>query len=128
MKQHILSGYKTIKQTLIELQKNWLISLVNYFVMLLFVLSLAFILFNFKKYPPLIPLFFSKPWGTERLAPPYTLFLLPLSGMFWHMVNIFLSTYEVKKYITFTQILLLSSFLVNFLSFIIVLRITTMIL
>ena len=128
MKELIRQGIEILKNTFKEFQKNWITSVVNKFVIVFAVLSIIIIIYNWNKYPPTIPLFYSKPWGIDRLSTTPMLLLLPLSALFWHGINILMSTYETKKYITFTQILFLTSFLLSFLSFIIVLRITTMIL
>jgi hypothetical protein len=39
--------------------------------------QLGLILFFWKKLPPEVPLFYSRPWGKEQLVNPRFLFLLP---------------------------------------------------
>lgn len=71
----------------------WLIS---------FTISLLFIFLNLNSLPGVVPLFFSRPWGEERLASKEFLWILPLGSLFlavfnagfglsFHPRNIFLS-------------------------------------
>jgi hypothetical protein len=41
-------------------------------------LAVGLLVLHFEKLPPSLPLWFSKPWGAERLSPPIYLWLIPL--------------------------------------------------
>lgn len=114
--QHIIETWKLLSH-------NWLISSVNKFVILLFLLSLGVIIWRWQLLPPQVPLWYAKPWGADQLASPYWLFILPFSSLVIFAVNILLSVYLTAEYLVFTQTLSLTSFLVSFLSFITLVKI-----
>jgi hypothetical protein len=43
--------------------------------LLLTIVTISFILFYYTKLPPLIPLFNQLPWGNDRLAPAFGIFI-----------------------------------------------------
>lgn len=101
-----------------EIQHNWLIQLVTKFVIFFIIASLAAIAWKWNHLPPLVPLWYSRPWGTDQLAKPYWLFILPLGGLLIYFMNLLIAMYVTTEYLIFTQILFISSFIVNVLSFI----------
>lgn len=105
------------------IKTNWLIGLVHKFVLLLFVLSVGFLLWRWPMLPPLVPLWYSRPWGADQLAHPFWLFLLPLASILWYGVNFLVSIYITAEYLIFTQMLFLSSLLVSVLSFLALVKI-----
>lgn len=106
-----------------ELSQNWLIDVVNKFVLLCFLLSVGLFVWRYSKLPTEIPLWYSQPWGSDRLAHPLWLLSLPLSSLLIYIINILLSLTITKNYLIFSQILLLGSFLVSFLSLITLVKI-----
>jgi len=60
--------------------KNSFFRTVFIFSSVLFLISLLAILLSWKKLPPEIPLYYSQPWGTEQLAKPANLFILPFAN------------------------------------------------
>jgi hypothetical protein len=61
------------------------------------VAQLGLILFFWKKLPPEVPLFYSRPWGKEQLASPWFLFLLPGLTLFVFLVNFaFLTLVKIR--------------------------------
>jgi hypothetical protein len=106
-----------------ETQHNWLIQLVTKFVALFIIASIAVIVWRWNRMPPLVPLWYSRPWGIDQLAQPIWLFLLPLGGLVLYFINLFVSMYITAEYLIFTQTLFLASFLINFLSFITLVKI-----
>jgi len=52
-----------------------------------FLAQLISILFFWRKLPPEIPLFYSRPWGKEQLAKPLFLFLLPGLTLVIFLIN-----------------------------------------
>ena len=114
--RHFLPAWKTLAQ-------NWLISLVNKFVPAIVALSLAVIFWRFRLLPPEVPLWYSKPWGSEQLANPLWLFVLPLGSLAIYLLNILLSVYITADLLIFTQILSLTSLTVSLLAFITLVKI-----
>lgn len=106
-----------------HLSHNWVVTLVNKFVVLLVVGSVILLVWRFRQLPPMIPLWYSRSWGAEQLAPALFLALLPLSSALWHIVTIIISVALIREYLVFIQVLFLSSLLVSFLSFVTLVKI-----
>lgn len=66
----------------------------NFFLaaLILSVLSAAGILAVMTFLPPLIPLFYGKPTGTDQLAPSWFIFVIPSLSLFITFINIFINT------------------------------------
>ena len=105
------------------LSTNWVISLSHKFVLICFVLSMGILLWRWRLLPPMVPLWYSRPWGADQLTAPYWLFLLPAASMFLYIVNVLVSIYFTAEYLIFTQMLFLSSLIVSLLSFIALVKI-----
>jgi hypothetical protein len=106
-----------------DLSKNWIIGLVNKFVLLTLIGSVVLILVRWPMLPPLVPLWYSRPWGADQLAHPAWLFMLPLGSMFWYLTNTIVAAYVTSEYLVFTQTLFLTSLVTSFLSFITLIKI-----
>lgn len=100
------------------LKKNWFISLTHKFILFLFVLSIGLLLWRWRMLPPMVPLWYSRPWGEDQLASPFWLFILPVASLLLYGINVFVSMYVLAEYLIFTQMLFLSSLIVSLLSFI----------
>lgn len=105
------------------IKTNWLIAVVTKFVVFFIIASLAAIAWRWSRLPPLVPLWYSRPWGTDQMAPPVWLFILPLGSLVLYFVNLVIAIYLTADYLIFTQMLFLSSFLVSCLSFITLIKI-----
>ncbi len=112
-----------LKTAFAELRANWIANTAVKFGLLFFVGSLALIAWRWNKLPSAVPLWYSKPWGTEQLAHPLWLFILPLSTVFWFGVDFLIVAWHEHKYRIFTQALFLATFLVSFLSFVTLVKI-----
>ena len=106
-----------------KINSNWLIQLVHKFVLITILCSLVVIILKWGKLPPLVPLWYSRPWGTDQFAQPIWLFILPLGSLLLYFINLIVGIYLSSEYLIFTQILFLSSFIVSFLSFVTLLKI-----
>ena len=113
-----LPNFKEDAENFFSLQKNVIILWTSRITFLFIIISLSILLFFWKNLPPEIPLWYSKPWGVDRLAKPYWLFLLPGASLVWFCVNAFLSIRVTKNHLVFSQILFLSSLLVSIFSFV----------
>lgn len=98
-----LMGNKTIRTT----------NLISYIIL---ILSLIIIGIFWKQLPPLVPLWYSKPWGNDQLANPSFLFLLPFGSLLWNSVNTLISIHFIKDHLVFSQILSFTSLLISILS------------
>jgi len=99
------------------LKTNWLIGLSSKLIVITTLGSLIILVLVWQKLPPVVPLWFSQPWGEERLAYPAWLFVLPFSGLAFYLVNLILATYLTRDYPIFTRILFLTSLLISTLAF-----------
>ena len=106
-----------IRTTWKTIHANWFVSLVHKFVLILFALSVALLLWRWRVLPPLVPLWYSRPWGADQLANPLWLFIFPIGSLALYGVNVLVSIYFTAEYLIFTQILFLSSLIVSLLSF-----------
>jgi len=104
----------TVKNEVAELKKLHVNTIIRYtsIFTLVFICSSILILFlSWNKLPTEVPLWYSKPWGKDRLANPLWLFLLPGASFFWYIINALLSIHITKEHLVFSQILFLSSLL-----------------
>lgn len=73
--------------------------------------------------PPQIPLWYSRPWGEDRLSAPLWLFALPISSMIIQAINRYLSFRLLDKLLIFNQLIYLTSFIISLMSLLVVLNI-----
>ena len=84
---------------------------------------MGFLVWRFRQLPPEVPLWFSRPWGEDQLASAYWLFLLPLSGFVWYIIDLLIGIFVTTDDLIFTQLLFLSALIVNILSFVTLIKI-----
>lgn len=118
---------KFFRETLRLLPDTWENRFATIANLLQFALSCVVLLVNWHKLPPKVPLWYSKPWGEERLARPIFLFLIPLTALIVYGINRFLLTKTASDHPLFGRVLSLVSLLISILSSIIVIRIVTLI-
>lgn len=63
----------------------------------LFFSSLIIIGLNWQRLPPQIPLFYSRPWGEDQLAPKMAIFLFPTTSLGVFLTNHLLAKIFRKK-------------------------------
>jgi hypothetical protein len=118
-KPHIINPHESWN----TITNNWIIRVVHKSVIACVIISILFIVWRWGQLPSLVPLWYSRPWGADQLAPPIWLFLLPLGGLLIYFINLALSMYITAQYLIFTQMLFLSSLLVNILSLVTLVKI-----
>ncbi|MCJ7826316.1 hypothetical protein MUP56_01725 [Patescibacteria group bacterium] len=114
----ISSAAKNEVDKLASLHKNTIILWSSRMTVLLIFSCLTLLLMSWNKLPTQVPLWYSKPWGADRLAPPLYLFLLPSASFGWYIINSLISVHVTKDHLVFSQILFLSSLLVSIFSFV----------
>lgn len=105
------------------LYNNRIIMIDTFLVLFLYCLSLLLIILAFSKLPPLVPLWYSKPWGPDRLTHPLWLFIFPISSIIWYCVDVLLAVFVTREYLIFSQLLFTSSVIVSLVSFFSVIKI-----
>lgn len=63
--------------------------------------------------PSLIPLYYTRPYGVDQLAPKLHLLLLPFGALFWHLVSLFYASRLEPLYRVFAQLLISVSFSIS---------------
>lgn len=91
------------------------------------VITGVLLIVNWKNLPPKIPLWYSRPWGEERLAHPLFLILIPLTAIMVYGVNRTLTATIASEHPLFGRVLSLVSLLVSLYSCIIIFRIVTLV-
>ena len=97
-------------------EPNWLVVVSRRIVLLAIIISLSLLLWKYPALPPLVPLWYGKPWGADRLAHPLWLLLLPGGSFVIVITNIIAEKLLTRDMLVFTQILALSTLLVAILS------------
>jgi hypothetical protein len=93
------------------------------------IVGLGFLLvfINFKRLPPALPLFYSRPWGDPQLGSPIELFILP-SGMFFVFVlNTFVSLLIYEKDLLLARVVSIGHNIASLLAFIALLKIVDLV-
>ncbi|MGB9911464.1 MAG: hypothetical protein ACPLKP_02555 [Microgenomates group bacterium] len=65
--------------------------------LLIIFLQLGIIIFSWQNLPPQIPLFYSLPWGKERLSSSLSLFILPIFSLGIFLINCLIIPLLIKK-------------------------------
>lgn len=97
-------------------EPNWVVATSRRIVLLVIVVSLGLFLWKYPTLPPLVPLWYGKPWGIDRLANPLWLLLLPGGSFVILITNIIAEKLLTRDMLVFTQILALATLLVAILS------------
>ncbi len=124
---NVFSSIKSSAIYLRSLQKqasaNWLVSVVNKFVPIIVLLSVILLLLRAKDLPPVVPLWYAKPWGEEQLTSPWWLTVLPATSLITYIINVVASAYLTVQHLVFTQLLYATALMVSLLSFVTLIKI-----
>ncbi|MBI4066692.1 hypothetical protein HY411_03165 [Candidatus Gottesmanbacteria bacterium] len=113
---HIHSLIRTIGALWGEGEDNWVVLTSRRFVLAGIALCIVLLLWRYPILPPLVPLWYSKPWGADRLAHPLWLFLLPTGSAIVLMINAIAGKLLPRDLLVFHQMLALATLLVATLS------------
>lgn len=78
-------------------------------------LSFTVILIFYRSLPPIIPLYYSEPWGEKQLANNYLLMIFPIVSIVVLVANLFFS--KISRHPLLSSLLLWISVVFSFLSF-----------
>lgn len=88
----------------------------------LIALTVIFILINYSKLPPLLPVFNQLPWGEERLGSTIGIFIPSVAVFLILIINIFLSVFSYSRFPLIARMLAITSFLSSILTLLFVIR------
>lgn len=97
-------------------EDNWILALANRLTITSIVLSVIIFLWRYRSLPPLVPLWYGKPWGTDRLAHPLWLIVLPAASLVILIINTIATRTVTRDMLIFRQILAATALLVAILS------------
>lgn len=97
------------------------ISLFTSFGLIIF--QTLIILVFYPKFPPLIPIFNSQPWGMDRLFYSRGIFLLPIFLLFFLFLNTYISASSYKRHTLLARVLSVNSLIFIVLGFLAYLQI-----
>jgi len=91
------------------------------------IIGAAALLWYWRFLPPKIPLWYSRPWGEERLTSPFFLLLPLFNSLVVYGLNQIIIVTSVHEHPMFVRVLYLTSLLISILGAIIVIRIVTLV-
>lgn len=115
-RQQILRGIGPLRGT-------WEYRLATAGTVLLSLSGIIMIFIFWQRLPPAVPLWYSMPWGADRLASPWFLFLPVGISILIYLLNALMVIRIGINHPMFARVLFLTSLLVSALSFILVVRV-----
>lgn len=91
------------------------------------IIAVLFSTFYYSSLPPVIPLFNQLPWGEERLANSFFIFLPPAVAILILSINIIFAEIIYDKAPLIARMLVITSFLIGVFSLLLVIRTATII-
>lgn len=110
-------------ETTPSLRSTWTFKVSSYAVILHACISTLWLLIFWRELPPRVPLWYSRPWGTDRLVPPIYLCIPIGASILLYAINIFIANKLSLDHPIFARVLFLSSALVSIMSTIVIIRI-----
>ena len=74
----------------------------------------TFILINWGKLPPAIPIFYSRPWGELMLGSPAFLWILPIVTVAFVLTNYFIALFLIQSQYFLNRVLIVFSAIIAF--------------
>lgn len=118
-----LPTIRVIEEANISYQSIWIYKLATIANLVASIVGTSAVLWYWNRLPTKVPLWFSKPWGEERLAHPALLLVPILVSVFVYIGNILVANKFTLEHPLFTRVLFLASTVVSLMSVYIVLRI-----
>ena len=115
-----------LEDATLSYQKLWVYKLATVSNLTQSIVGTGIVLWYWSRLPAKVPLWFSRPWGEERLAHPALLLIPILVSVCIYVGNIVAANRYTSQHPLFTRILLLSSTLVSVMSLYIIVRILTL--
>lgn len=111
-----VNSRKTEIQNIGDMEFSFLKDRFEFGVLIFFIFSIlleaAIILFSFKKLPPQLPLFYSRPWGEQILASPLFLWILPAVILVFSVLNFWILT-QMKEGFFLRRVLMVFTLIVS---------------
>lgn len=114
-------------QTTPTVRSTWTFKFSSYALAGSLLLSLIYLLLHWSRLPTAVPLWYSRPWGAERLVPPLYLLIPLIASIFIYFGNILIAKRYASEHIMFGRTLFLTSALISIISCIIIIRIVTLV-
>src|SRR3972149_1522496 len=115
--------FQNIKQLTTSTDSNWkiirsvrLVRLGYHTLVWTLIIQTLVIAWAWTKLPSVIPLWFSLPWGEERLAKPFFLLILPIGSLLWFLINNVVAATLSSEHPIFIRLLFLTNILINILT------------
>ncbi|MBI2621125.1 MAG: hypothetical protein HYW63_00570 [Candidatus Levybacteria bacterium] len=89
---------------------------------ILIVTTFIYVIINYSKLPPLLPVFNQLPWGEKRLSEAPGIFIPVVIVFIIFIVNLALSAFTYSKSPLIARILAITSFLTSLLAFLFLIR------
>lgn len=94
----------------------------------LFLANIVFLSINFFNFPPMLPIYFGRPWGSEQLGKTFEIFLIPLFTLVVMALNTASAVFIYKESPMIARILLSAQSLFCLLTLIAIIQITLLVL
>lgn len=114
-------------QGIAPLRATWEYRLATIAVLAQLIIGGGAIVWFWRHLPPAIPLWYSRPWGEDRLASPWFLFVPLGASILIYGGNIVAVVRLASNHPMFARVLFLTSLLVSILSVVLVIRIVTLV-
>jgi len=109
------------------LKNTWFFKTVININITALIIMIIFLIWKWSKIPAYIPLWFSKPWGQEQLAPSWWLIFLPVASIIIFFINSTIAISLTTAHRVFTQILMMTSLFLTILDLYILVNIINLI-
>lgn len=93
----------------------------------LIIITFIYILINYSKLPPLLPIFNQLPWGEKRLEETWGIFIPPLLVLLILFANIFISNFTYSRSPLISRMFAVTSFITSILVMLFIARTITLI-
>lgn len=116
-----------ILQGIGPLRNTWEYRAASIATLIQLIIGALTLLIFWRHLPPKVPLWYSMPWGEDRLTSPWMLFLPILVSLVVYAGNIIAVVRLSADHPMFARVLFLTSLLVSILSLILVIRVVTLV-